>query len=174
MMQMRGLLSGLLSCLTKDVLTKDVLTKFSLIFSLGLLVSCSNSATPSESPTASPSASSSATPQTPSSSAATSSDTNRVLGADVTCDAPSHFAKIIWQQGAPYMTFGAKQGGNDLDSVPAIVTINPDVSLTYSAKVNYSFYSRFYPNGNCFVQVLDPNGAVSLEENGNMMIHSEQ
>lgn len=166
MMQMRGLLS----CLTKDLLTKCY-----LFFSLGLLISCSNSANSSGSQTVSPSASTSATPQTPSSpAAATSSDSNRVLGADVTCDAPTHFAKIIWQQGAPYMTFGAKQEGNDLDSVPAIVTINPDVSLTYSAKVNYSFYSRFYPNGNCFVQVLDPNGAVSLEENGNMVIHSEQ
>ena len=146
-----------------NLITRVYLTGCFIFLSTGLLLSCSlgteqtNSA--SETPVSPP------TPTAPNPEASQSS-VNWVLGSDVVCDSPSHFAKITWQEGLPYMTFALKPDALSLDNAPATATINPDVSLTYGVQGESDFFVRIYPNGNCFVQVLDSVGAVTLEENG--------
>lgn len=143
-------------------------TGLSLIVSASLLGSCSQSQGENQDP------SQSAAPATANPTAAPNPDTaaseqptiNGVLGADVTCESPSHFAKIAWNEGLPYMTFGDKPDITTLNATPATVTINPDVSLTYGTQGESTFYTRIYPNGSCFVQVTNASGNVILEENG--------
>lgn len=114
---------------------------------------------PVQSPPASPSPQPSLTPASP-------SPGTRVPRENRTCVTADHFAKVVWRDRTPLMTFGLKSGAITLNKAPARAIDNPDGSLTYEAKGEKVFYSRIYANNSCFVQIVSGNGQVILEESG--------
>lgn len=150
-----------MTTLATRIFRKGCIIALNAVLLLGCSLVTEQPDSTSDSPTSTPTATPvTAPPEEP------QADNNQVLGSDVTCDSPSHFAKITWHQGLPYMTFALKPDALSLDNAPATATINPDVSLTYGVQGESDFFVRIYPNRSCFVQVLDSAGTVTLEENG--------
>ncbi|MFQ3618621.1 MAG: hypothetical protein SNJ57_18920 [Cyanobacteriota bacterium] len=84
------------------------------------------------------------------------------------CNTPNHLAEVAQQNGQSVLQIVRKPSEVIATSQPGgLATLaNPDGSTTYGIVSGSTFYVRVFPNGTCFIQVLDANGAVSLEENG--------
>ncbi|GAB4141832.1 MAG: hypothetical protein Fur0046_17990 [Cyanobacteria bacterium J069] len=88
--------------------------------------------------------------------------------ASTRCNTPNHLAEVTQQNGQGVLQIVKKPSEVIATSQPnglAALT-NPDGSTTYGTVSGSTFYVRVFPNGTCFIQVLDTNGAVTLEENG--------
>jgi len=84
------------------------------------------------------------------------------------CNTPNHLAEVSQQNGQSVLQIVRKPSEVIATSQPGgLATLaNPDGSTTYGIVSGSTFYVRVFPNGTCFIQVLDADGVVSLEENG--------
>ncbi|WP_297082809.1 hypothetical protein [Thermoleptolyngbya sp. C42_A2020_037] len=91
-----------------------------------------------------------------------------IAPGSVRCNTPNHLAEVAQQNGQSVLQIVKKPSEVIATSQPGgLATLaNPDGSTTYGIVSGSTFYVRVFPNGTCFIQVLDTNGAVSLEENG--------
>jgi hypothetical protein len=85
---------------------------------------------------------------------------------NVTCVTPNYFARVVWQNNQPQMTFGAKPDRLTLQNTPVATAQNPDGSITYQAPGAAVTYARIYADKTCFVQVVRDQNQVVLEESG--------
>ncbi|BAU42701.1 hypothetical protein [Leptolyngbya sp. O-77] len=124
-----------------------------------------------ESPVASPAAPADAPAAGDAPAAATSpapATATAIAPGSVRCNTPNHLAEVAQQNGQSVLQIVKKPSEVIATSQPGgLATLaNPDGSTTYGIVSGSTFYVRVFPNGTCFIQVLDTNGAVSLEENG--------
>jgi hypothetical protein len=93
---------------------------------------------------------------------------NQSIPPTARCNTPNHLAEVAQQNGQSVLQIVRKPSEVIATSQPGgLATLaNPDGSTTYGIVSGSTFYVRVFPNGTCFIQVLDTNGAVSLEENG--------
>ncbi|MBW4467200.1 MAG: hypothetical protein KME07_17375 [Pegethrix bostrychoides GSE-TBD4-15B] len=85
---------------------------------------------------------------------------------NASCTTANYFAKVVWQGDQPTMTFGRKPDQTTLNNAPAVLASNSDGSITYRADGEAATYVRLYPNNSCFVQVVQAENQVVLEETG--------
>ncbi|MFM7426978.1 MAG: hypothetical protein ACKO7W_18605 [Elainella sp.] len=85
---------------------------------------------------------------------------------NATCVTPNYFARVVWQNDQPQMTFGGKPDRLTLQNAPVAATQNPDGSITYQAPGEAVTYARVYADNTCFVQVVRGQNQVVLEESG--------
>lgn len=105
-----------------------------------------------------------ATPNTPTGEAIAPTLAN---GQPLTCDTNSYRAEITWNQDQANLGMLQKPSTTLLPSAtPATITNNPDGSRTFGYQQDTTTYARFFPSGECFIQILSSTGEVLIEQPG--------